>query len=133
MNDLIHRSAADLANARPPLSDRLEWAAYGLLSTSRGIDEETYFERVAGMFRGHDTPDAELVRAILDSYRDPTANVVQLRPQDELTARHAEHGEICGMLVEYGHRLGLRAHVSARITSSTDSVPDSIPAASPDP
>src|SRR4051812_44975920 len=108
------RSEKDLAQARPPLSDRLEWAAYGLLSTSRGIDEETYFERVAGMFRGHDTPDADLVRAILDSYRDPASNVVELRPQDELTARHAEHGEICGMLVDYGHRLGLRAHVSAR-------------------
>jgi hypothetical protein len=108
------RSEKDLSQARPPLSDRLEWAAYGLLSTSRGIDEQTYFERVAGMFRGHDTPDAELVRAILDSYRDPSSNVVALRPQDELTARHAEHGEICGMLVDYGHRLGLRAHVSAR-------------------
>ncbi len=108
------RADKDLAAARPPLSDRLEWAAYGLLSTSRGIDEETYFERVAGMFRGHDTPDAELVRAVLESYRDPAFTSIQLRPQDELTTRHAEHGEICGMLVEYGHRLGLRAHVSAR-------------------
>jgi hypothetical protein len=108
------RSDKDLAQARPPLSDRLEWAAYGLVSTTRGIDEETYFQRVAGMFRGHDTPDADLVRAVLDSYRDPSSNLVTLRPQDELTARHAEHGEICGMLVEYGHRLGLRAHVSAR-------------------
>jgi hypothetical protein len=108
------RDSKDLAKARPPLSDRLEWAAYGLLSTSRGMDEETYFERVAGMFRGHDTPDAALVRAVLDSYRDPTLNVVTLRPQDELTARHHEHGEMCGMLVDYGHRLGLRAHVSER-------------------
>ncbi|HEY7023886.1 MAG TPA: hypothetical protein VH371_02865 [Candidatus Limnocylindrales bacterium] len=108
------RSDADLAQARPPLSDRLEWAAYGLLSTSQGIDEETYFQRVAGMFRGHDTPDAELVRAVLDSYRDPTSSSIQLRTQDELTARHAEHGEMCGLLVDYGHRLGLRAHVSER-------------------
>jgi len=108
------RSEKDLALARPPLSDRLEWAAYGLLSTSQGMDEEMFFGRVAGMFRGHDTPDAELVRAVLDSYRDPTSTVVMLRPQDALTARHAEHGEICGMLVEYGHRLGLRCHVSAR-------------------
>src|SRR3954470_2378858 len=104
----------DLAQARPPLSDRLEWDAYGLLSTSRGIDEETFFERVAGMFRGHDAPDAELVSAVLDSYRDPAMSVIQLRAQDELTVRHAEHGELCGLLVDYGHRLGLRAHVSAR-------------------
>jgi hypothetical protein len=108
------RGERDLAQARPPLSDRLEWAAYGLLSTSRGIDEETYFERVAAMFRGHDTPDPELVRAVLDSYRDPASATVTIRPEDELTTRHAEHGEIVGMLVDYGHRLGLRAHVSAR-------------------
>jgi hypothetical protein len=108
------RSVADLAAASAPLSDRLEWAAYGLLSTSRGLDEETFFERAAGMFRGHDTPDADLVRAVLDSYRDPAAAGVALRTEDELTSRHAEHGEIVGMLVDYGHRLGLRAHVSAR-------------------
>ena len=113
------RDEKDLGRARPPLSDRMEWAAYGLLSTSRGIDEETYFERVAGMFHGHDTPDADLVRAVLDSYRDPAVTAISLRPQDELTARHAEHGEICGMLVEYGHRLGLRAHVSERESRRT--------------
>jgi hypothetical protein len=106
------RSERDLAQARPPLSDRLEWAAYGLLSTSRGMDEETYFERVAGMFSGHDTPDPELVRVVLESYRDPSLPGVSIRPQDELTSRHAEHGEIVGMLVEYGHRLGLRCYVS---------------------
>ncbi len=35
-----------------------------------------------------------------------------LRASDDLAARHAEHGELVGLLVEYGHRLGLRAHVS---------------------
>lgn len=106
------RADRDLAEARPPLSDRLEWAVFGLLSTSQGIDEGLFFERVARMFSGHDTPDPELVRAILDSYRDPSSAQVALRPQDALTARHAEHGELVGLLVEYGHRLGLRAHVS---------------------
>lgn len=106
------RSDRDLDQARPPLSDRLEWAVFGLLSTSQGIDEGVYFERVARMFSGHDAPDPELVRAILDSYRDPAASQVALRPVDDLTARHVEHGELVGLLVEYGHRLGLRCHVS---------------------
>ena len=106
------RADADLARARPPLSDRLEWAVYGLLSTSPQMEEATFFERVARMFQGHDTPDPELVRVVLDSYRDPDRHVVALRPRDSLTGRHAEHGELVGMLVEYGHRLGLRAHVS---------------------
>ena len=108
------RSERDLAQARPPLSDRLEWAVFGLLSTASGIDEETFFERVAGMFRGHDTPDPDLVRAVLESYRDPAESLIGLRPQDNLAQRHVEHGELVGMLVEYGHRLGLRCHVSPK-------------------
>jgi hypothetical protein len=100
------------ADARPPLSDRLEWAVYGLLSTSPGFDEDSFFERVARMFRGYDTPDEEMVRAILTSYRDPSASGVALAPADELSARHAEHGQLVGMLVDYGHRLGLRCWVS---------------------
>ncbi|HYI21800.1 MAG TPA: hypothetical protein VEX62_04105 [Candidatus Limnocylindrales bacterium] len=108
------RNEKDLAQARPPLSDRLEWAAFGLLSTSQGIDESTFFERVAKMFGGHDTPDPELVRAVLESYRDPSSNVIALRPQDGLSDRHVEHGELVGLLVEYAHRMGLRCHVSAK-------------------
>ncbi|HEY7599420.1 MAG TPA: hypothetical protein VH741_05800, partial [Candidatus Limnocylindrales bacterium] len=102
------RSDADLARARPPLSDRLEWAVYGLLSTSSAMEEATFFERVARMFRGHDTPDPELVRTVLASYRDPAYAQVTLRDIDQLTTRHGEHGELIGMLADYGHRLGLR-------------------------
>jgi hypothetical protein len=108
------RSDKDLASARPPLSDRLEWAVFGLLSTSQGIEESVFFERVTRMFTGHDTPDPELVRSILDSYRDPGSTLVTLRPQDNLASRHHEHGELVGLLVEYGHRLGLRSHVSPK-------------------
>jgi hypothetical protein len=108
------RSEKDLAQARPPLSDRLEWAVYGLLSTSSAMEEQTFFERASRMFRGHDTPDPELVRAVLASYRDPDEAHVQLRSIDKLTTRHAEHGEIIGMLADYGHRLGLRVHVSEK-------------------
>lgn len=108
------RAEKDLAEARPPLSDRLEWAIYGLLSTSSAMEEATFFERVTRMFRGHDTPDPELVRTVLESYRDPAGHQVMLRGIDQLTTRHAEHGEIIGMLTEYGHRLGLRVHVSEK-------------------
>jgi hypothetical protein len=108
------RSDTDLAQSRPPLSDRLEWAVYGLLSTSSAMEEGTFFERVARMFRGHDTPDPELVRTVLKSYRDPEGHQVMLRSIDQLTARHAEHGELIGLLTEYGHRLGLRVHVSEK-------------------
>jgi hypothetical protein len=62
------------------LSDRLEWAIFGLLSTSSGISEDAFFERVSRMYRGFDTPDEEMVRAILDSYRDPASPPTQLKP-----------------------------------------------------
>jgi hypothetical protein len=106
------RDSTDVEQARQPLSDRLEWAVFGLLSTAEHMTEQQFLERVARMYRGHDTPDEELVRAILDAYRDPTVGGDRLRTLDELAARHREHGAIVGMLVEYGHRLGLRAWVS---------------------
>jgi len=86
------------------------------LSAAQGIDESVFFERVSHLFGGHDTPDPELVRSILDSYRDPTSTQIALRPQDALASRHQEHGELIGMLVEYGHRLGLRTHVAEKET-----------------
>jgi hypothetical protein len=108
------RDEEDIARARPPLSDRLEWAVFGLLSTARGISEESFFERVSRMYRGFDTPDEEMVRAVLDSYRDPTSPPSEIVTRDDLPARHAEHGTIVGMLVEYGHRLGLRCWAGPR-------------------
>ncbi|MDL2335298.1 MAG: hypothetical protein QFC55_04635, partial [Chloroflexota bacterium] len=108
------RGEKDLAQSRPPLSDRLEWAVYGLLSTSSAMEEATFFERVSRMFRGHDTPDPELVRTVLASYRDPDSSQVILRGLDQLTTRHVEHGELIGMLTDYGHRLGLRVHVGEK-------------------
>ncbi|CAN5840949.1 hypothetical protein BH24CHL6_BH24CHL6_07950 [soil metagenome] len=108
------RDARDLAQISPPLSDRLEWAVFGLLSTAQSIDEDAFFDRVARMFRGHDAPDEELVRTILDSYRDPDGPPGLLSPRDDLAGRHSEHGTLVGMLIEYGHRLGLRCWASPR-------------------
>jgi hypothetical protein len=106
------RDAADIAQARPPLADRLEWSVFGLLSTAGGIGEDAFFERVARMFGGYDAPDEELVRAVLESYRDPASPAHLLQPRDDLNSRHVEHGALVGMLVEYGHRLGLRCWAS---------------------
>lgn len=108
------RDERDLEQARPPLSDRIEWAIFGLLSTAQSIDEGAFFDRVARMFRGHDAPDEEIVRSILQSYSDPEAPEGVFMPRDELAARHVEHGSLVGMLVEYGHRLGLRCWAAPR-------------------
>ena len=109
------RAGRHRRGARPPLSDRLEWAVFSLLSTSGGLTESAFFDRVAGMFRGHDTPDEELVRACLESYRSGELSPDGLlRTDDSLQGRYEEHGNLVGMLAEYGHRLGLRCWISRR-------------------
>ncbi len=105
------RDERDVAAAALPLSDRVEWAVFSLLSTSAGISEAAFFDRIASMFRGHDTPDEALVRACLESYRSAASTSDDLRMADELQARYREHAELIGLIAEYGHRLGLRCWI----------------------
>ena len=67
------------------------------------------------MFRGHDTPDAEMVRACLESYQAPHPEAEgTFHTEDALPARFEEHGATVGLLTELGHRLGLRCWISKR-------------------
>jgi hypothetical protein len=101
----------DASAAAVPLADRVEWAVFSLLSTAGGLTEAAFFDRIATMFRGHDTPDEALVRACLDSYRSRASTPDLLKTNDELQARYRDHAELIGQLVEYGHRLGLRCWI----------------------
>jgi hypothetical protein len=56
-----------------PLSDRVEWAVYSLLSTAGPLSETAFLQRVAGIFNARDLPDEALVRACLQSYRSRRA------------------------------------------------------------
>lgn len=107
------RHPEDVAKAALPLADRVEWAVFSLLSTSGGLSESAFFDRIAGMFQGHDAPDESLVRACLESYRSLASTPELLRTNDDLQARSREHSELIGLLVEYGHRLGLRCWIGA--------------------
>ena len=109
------RDAADAGKARPPLSDRVEWAVFSLLSTAGGITEAAFFDRMATMFRGYDTPDEELVRACLDSYRaKESLPEAPLTTDDPLQGRFEEHGSLVGQIAEFGQRLGLKTWISRR-------------------
>jgi hypothetical protein len=101
----------ETATARLPLSDRVEWAVFSLLSTAGHLSEQAFFDRIAGMFRGHDTPDEALVRACLESYRSADSTSDALRTDDVLQARYDAHTELIGQLTAYGHRLGLRCWI----------------------
>ncbi|MGC8635175.1 MAG: hypothetical protein ACP5VP_11050 [Candidatus Limnocylindrales bacterium] len=108
------RNPRDLQGAALPLSDRLEWAIFSLLSTTGGLSEAAFYDRIAAMFQGYDAPDEPLVRACLESYRSRASTPELLTTGDELQARYREHTDLVGLLVEYGHRLGLRCWVGAK-------------------
>jgi hypothetical protein len=101
----------ETATARLPLSDRVEWAVFSLLSTAGHLSEAAFFDRIAGMFRGHDTPDEALVRACLESYRSADSTPDALRTDDILQSRYETHSGLIGLLTNYGHRLGLRCWI----------------------
>jgi len=109
------RDPRDLAAAKQPLSERLEWGIFSLLTTSGGITQNSFDERVDHLFRGPETPDAELVAACLESYRTPEPSVDGLiRTDESLQSRYAEHGEIVGLLADFAHRVGMRVWIAKR-------------------
>ena len=99
--------------AERPLADRVEWAAWSVLSTAGRIDEAGFLDRIYRLFPGLRAPDEELVRACLESYLAPGERGA-LATDDDLTRRTDDHARVIATLVEYGHRLGLRVWVAAR-------------------
>ncbi len=99
--------------AERPLADRVEWATWSILSTAGRIDEAGFFDRVYRLFPGLQAPDEELVRACLEAYRSPGERG-SLGTEDDLTRRTQDHTRVIATLVDYGHRLGLRAWVATR-------------------
>jgi hypothetical protein len=94
----------------PPLSDRVETAAYDLLQ-AESLPPETQLTRALyTRFPGILTPDAELVNICLRVYSDETATGHrQLRPEDRPAARQAEREAMVQHLLTLGLRLGYRA------------------------
>jgi hypothetical protein len=101
----------ELADA--PLADRVEWSTFSILTTAGRLDEAAFLERIYALFPGLEAPDEELVRACLAAYAIPGEGG-RLRTEDELAGRLEEHARTIGLLVDYAHRLGLRAWVSRR-------------------
>jgi hypothetical protein len=99
--------------AERPLADRVEWATWSILSTAGRLDESGFFDRIYRLFPGLQAPDEELVRACLASY-SAVGERGSLSTSDDLSMRTEDHGRVIATLVDYGHRLGLRAWIAAR-------------------
>ena len=105
---------ADRETAAPALADRVEWAVFSLLSTAGPLSEAAFYDRISGLFVGHDLPDEALVQACLDSYRSHTSTTDLLATSDDLLRRSQEHTELLGALADGGHRMGLRVWLSSQ-------------------
>jgi hypothetical protein len=105
---------ADREAAAPALADRVEWAVFSLLSTAGPLSEAAFYDRISGMFVGHDLPDEALVQACLDSYRSNASTTDVLATTDDLLRRSKEHTELLGALADGGHRMGLRVWLSTQ-------------------
>lgn len=107
-------SRRDLEGVAVPLSDRVEWAAYSLLSTAGNLDEAAFHERIGALFAGRDLPDDALVRACLASYRSPASTPERLITGEDVRRRTAEHTELLARLTDGGHRLGMSVWIGRR-------------------
>ncbi len=97
-----------------PLSDRVEWAVFSLLATANRVSESAFRDRISALFSGPDEPDDAYVRACLESYRAPSSTPGEARPSEDLAQRSEEHARIIAMLVDLGHRLGMKAWIGKR-------------------
>ncbi|MFN2484230.1 MAG: hypothetical protein ABR509_04745 [Candidatus Limnocylindria bacterium] len=94
-----------------PLADRVEWAAFSMLSTGGALDEAGCVERVYRLFPGLSSPDEELVLACVAAYAKADAHG-RLHSEEEVQTRYDDHSRVIGQLADLGHRLGLRVWVS---------------------
>jgi hypothetical protein len=114
----------DPAIAEQPLADRVEWSTFSILSTAGRLDEAGFLDRIYRLFPGLAAPDEELVRACLGAYAR-VGDGGLLRTEDDLAGRFEDHTRLLAELVDYAHRLGLRAWVSRR--EQERRAPDRVP------
>ncbi len=105
---------ADPSDMAPPLSDRVEEAAYQILHEPASWTELEFARAVYAQFPGWLTPPAPLVSLLLRAYGwEASPGHWHLRPEDQLEARQAERQIMIGHLLRLGHRLGYRAETWA--------------------
>lgn len=107
-------SDEDRSHASAPLADRVEWAAFSLLSSAGHLTERAAIERTAAVFESPDVPDGALVEACLHAYLAPTSRPEALVCSDQLERRTADHDSVIATLAELGHRLGTRVWIGRR-------------------
>ena len=96
---------------RAPLADRVEWAAFSLLSTGGVADASGTAERIYRLFPGLESPDEELVAACLAAYGRPDGHG-RLTSEEDVQSRYDDHSRVIGQVADFGRRLGMRVWIS---------------------
>ena len=107
-------SDEDRSVAAQPLTDRVEWAVFSLLSAGGHLTERAAIDRTAALFRGHDAPDGALIEACLASYVSPTSTPEAVVGFEQLEARTVQHDRVIATLADVGHRLGMKVWIGRR-------------------
>jgi hypothetical protein len=82
------RDPRDVGAAKAPLSERVEWGIFSLLSTSGGIGQASFDERVSRLFRGPEAADAQRCRPSGPPLPEPSVDAhphVRVPPQRSRT------------------------------------------------
>jgi hypothetical protein len=99
----------DTSDLEPPLSDRVEAAAYEVLRDTLALAEFDFAGAIYAQFPDPLTPPAALVASCLRAYgQELTSGFWQMRSEDLPHAREAERETIVESLMELGQRLGFQ-------------------------
>ncbi|MBI3160826.1 MAG: hypothetical protein HYZ26_14600 [Chloroflexi bacterium] len=110
--------------AAAPLADRLEKSLVQYLLDQPGQTLETIDAALCAAFPGIDTPPADSLRALLDSYAEPDANGrFSLRGADAPKTRRADLDELRSLLVQLGQSLGYQTEESEQAVRWRDDQP----------
>ncbi len=100
------------AEGAPALVDRVEWAVYNLLSTSRATTTQNALRVIYGLFPGPCTPEAGLVEECLASYGQLRGDGTwALADRERLSRRLNDHAETIAALVALGRRFGYKVWI----------------------
>lgn len=101
-----------------PLSDRMEWAVFSLLTTGGPLRPAALAHRLARLFPD-DPLDDDLVAATMASYAAVDSETGILIPRDDLAERSRQHARLVALAATLGRRLGLAVSIAPRLRGQT--------------
>jgi len=107
-------SEEDRSGAAPPLTDRVEWAVFSLLSSAGHLTERAAIRADRGHVQEPRRPGRVAHRSLSGQLSRATSTAEAVAGFERLESRTAEHDRVIAMLADVGHRLGMRVWIGRR-------------------